>query len=301
MLGKKRPEQTFEDFGEWEEYRSYGSRSPSPAPLLSKIYQPERQVRFATKYDNPRSRSTSPTAARKTPTFLPDLSKYVKNRSSSTETSNRGWSQSPPPRTPSPGLRSSSSLSYGSSSARYSSGDSLDRVGVNGSNVKKTTRPVRKNNNVAWPSPSPSPEPEFFSSKKFARKNPPQGEMEYVPEIWKPSRQKDFELGDRVIVKSNQGDAKTGILRYLGTVDFADGIWAGIELFYKHGRNDGTVLGKEYFRCEYPYGLFVPSYRVSHSPANRLEKKTMGVRDNFYIVPSEMERFVRAGSYEPYA
>jgi len=289
-----------EDFGEWEEYRSYGSRSPSPPPILSKVCQPERQVRFATKYDISRSRSTSPTAARKTPTFLPDLSKYLKNRSSSSDGYNRSWSQSPT-RTPSPGLRSSSSLSYGSSSARYSSGDSLDKVGGKSSNMKKDTRPVRRHNNVAWPSPSPSPEPEFFSSKKFARTNPPQREREYVPEIWKFNGQKDLELGDRVIVKSNQGDAKTGILRYLGTVDFADGIWAGIELFYKQGRNDGTVMGKEYFRCEYPYGLFVPSYRVSHSPANRLEKKTMGVRDNFYIVPSEMERFVRAGSYEPYA
>lgn len=33
----------------------------------------------------------------------------------------------------------------------------------------------------------------------------------------------DLDIGDRVIVRSSVGDAKTGILQYVGNVDFAEG------------------------------------------------------------------------------
>ena len=42
---------------------------------------------------------------------------------------------------------------------------------------------------------------------------------------------------------------QVGILRYCGTVDFASGQWAGIELEGPLGKNDGTVAGRSYFRC----------------------------------------------------
>jgi CAP-Gly domain-containing linker protein 1 len=48
-----------------------------------------------------------------------------------------------------------------------------------------------------------------------------------------------FNIGDRVTVSGY----KTGTLRYLGTTDFASGIWAGVELDEPVGKNDGCVAG----------------------------------------------------------
>ncbi|OXA43403.1 CAP-Gly domain-containing linker protein 1 [Folsomia candida] len=110
--------------------------------------------------------------------------------------------------------------------------------------------------------------------------------------------QAQLKVGDRVIVKSSVGDAKVGTLKFLGTVEFEEGVWAGIELSYPIGKNDGTIRGREYFRCEHPYGLFVPLHKVESSPANKLGKK-MGTRENLYAVMSST-RGVRAGSYEDY-
>jgi CAP-Gly domain-containing linker protein 1 len=68
-------------------------------------------------------------------------------------------------------------------------------------------------------------------------------------------------LGSRVIVNSNSG-SKTGILRYLGTTEFAKGDWAGVELSEKLGKNDGSVGNKRYFQCEPMYGVFAPAQKV---------------------------------------
>ena len=53
----------------------------------------------------------------------------------------------------------------------------------------------------------------------------------------------DFKLGDRVIIKSSQG-SKVGIVRYVGTTDFAPGEWCGVELDGPRGKNDGSVDGR---------------------------------------------------------
>merc|ERR1712032_944104 len=48
----------------------------------------------------------------------------------------------------------------------------------------------------------------------------------------------------------------TGIVRFNGTTDFHAGIWIGVELDVPKGKNDGSVAGKQYFKCEDKYGLF---------------------------------------------
>jgi len=113
------------------------------------------------------------------------------------------------------------------------------------------------------------------------------------------SHNDDVKIGDRVIVKSAVGETKYGVLRYLGKVDFAEGDWAGIELTHPLGKNDGTIRGREYFRCQHPFGLFVPAHKIEYSPANKTLGKRMGTRENLYAVMAAT-RGVRAGSFEEY-
>lgn len=67
-----------------------------------------------------------------------------------------------------------------------------------------------------------------------------------------------LKVNDRVVVGS-----KLGTLRFCGTTEFATGMWAGVELDTQEGKNDGTVRGIRYFRCEPDYGIFVPANKVA--------------------------------------
>ena len=51
-----------------------------------------------------------------------------------------------------------------------------------------------------------------------------------------------------------------GILRYCGATQFAQGIWAGVELEEPLGKNDGTLKGVVYFKCPPNHGkyLYIP-------------------------------------------
>ncbi|XP_018018649.1 restin homolog isoform X2 [Hyalella azteca] len=69
-------------------------------------------------------------------------------------------------------------------------------------------------------------------------------------------------VGDRVVVNSKSG-VRVGLLRHLGRTEFADGLWAGIELDEPAGKNDGSVAGKKYFTCKPLHGLFSPIQCVS--------------------------------------
>ncbi|XP_022250079.1 CAP-Gly domain-containing linker protein 1-like isoform X2 [Limulus polyphemus] len=71
-----------------------------------------------------------------------------------------------------------------------------------------------------------------------------------------------LKCGDRVVVNATSG-VKTGILRYLGTTEFAPGEWAGVDLDEPQGKNDGSVAGKRYFECQMKHGLFAPIHKVS--------------------------------------
>lgn len=89
----------------------------------------------------------------------------------------------------------------------------------------------------------------------------------------------DLRLGDRVIVTSSQG-SKTGILRYLGTAEFAVGQWAGVELDDPVGKNDGAVAGTRYFECPPHFGLFAPVHKVTRSPANQMRRTSGGLNNS---------------------
>ncbi|KAG7167630.1 CAP-Gly domain-containing linker protein 1-like 3, partial [Homarus americanus] len=72
----------------------------------------------------------------------------------------------------------------------------------------------------------------------------------------------DMKVGDRVVIASATG-VRHGALRFVGKADFAEGVWAGVELDEPTGKNDGSVAGKKYFECKDKYGLFAPIARVS--------------------------------------
>ncbi|XP_046633510.1 CAP-Gly domain-containing linker protein 4-like isoform X2 [Daphnia pulicaria] len=71
-------------------------------------------------------------------------------------------------------------------------------------------------------------------------------------------------VGDRILVDK----AKGATLRYCGTVDFASGVWVGVELDTPEGKNDGIIQDTIYFKCSPNHGLFVPLNRVSKYPSS---------------------------------
>ena len=90
-----------------------------------------------------------------------------------------------------------------------------------------------------------------------------------------------FKKDDRVIVSGN----KVGIVKYIGTTEFAEGIWIGVELDQPNGKNDGSVQGKRYFMCQPNYGVFAPLSKIIKAGAGgpppgammRRDKSTLSV------------------------
>ena len=62
----------------------------------------------------------------------------------------------------------------------------------------------------------------------------------------------ELEVGDRVLV----GGVKAGTIAFVGPTQFAHGVWAGVVLDTKDGKNNGCVNGVQYFECEANRGLF---------------------------------------------
>ncbi|KAL8625698.1 hypothetical protein ACOMHN_043973 [Nucella lapillus] len=59
-----------------------------------------------------------------------------------------------------------------------------------------------------------------------------------------------------------------GTVRYIGTTDFADGMWIGVELRTAKGKNDGSVQERRYFTCRPHHGLLVRPGKVSSRGIN---------------------------------
>ncbi|KAI1790254.1 CAP Gly-rich domain-containing protein [Ganoderma leucocontextum] len=73
----------------------------------------------------------------------------------------------------------------------------------------------------------------------------------------------DIPVGARCEIETTVEDfKKRGTVRYVGTTEFAKGIWIGVEYDEPFGKNDGSVQGKRYFDCRPNFGGFVKPDRV---------------------------------------
>ncbi|KAF5223734.1 hypothetical protein ECC02_003188 [Trypanosoma cruzi] len=82
-----------------------------------------------------------------------------------------------------------------------------------------------------------------------------------------------------------QTERRRGVLRFVGSTDFAPGLWMGIELFGTIGRNDGSVMGKSYFSCPAGQGVFVrPELVVPYVSEGEGPSGTVRKGDEFLAV-----------------
>ncbi|XP_035243076.1 CAP-Gly domain-containing linker protein 4-like isoform X3 [Anguilla anguilla] len=72
-------------------------------------------------------------------------------------------------------------------------------------------------------------------------------------------------LGMQVLLTSAN---EMGAIRYLGTADFAPGLWLGLELRSARGKNDGAVGERRYFSCRPGHGVLVRPSRVTYRGIN---------------------------------
>ncbi|XP_039992667.1 CAP-Gly domain-containing linker protein 4-like isoform X1 [Xiphias gladius] len=72
-------------------------------------------------------------------------------------------------------------------------------------------------------------------------------------------------VGMQVLLNSAN---EMAFIRYLGTADFAPGLWLGLELRSPKGKNDGSVGGRRYFTCRPSHGVLVRPSRVTYRGIN---------------------------------
>lgn len=72
----------------------------------------------------------------------------------------------------------------------------------------------------------------------------------------------NFSVGDNVLVSGS----KLGVVRFLGSTQFAKGEWAGVELNVPEGKNDGSVGGVHYFTCKPLHGVFAKPQKLERAP-----------------------------------
>lgn len=83
----------------------------------------------------------------------------------------------------------------------------------------------------------------------LSQRTQPQWSIDELPE-W-------VRMDAHVIVSTNSIQNKPGYVRFIGPTKFAHGTWIGVELEQAFGKNDGSLKGIRYFRCEENKGTFV--------------------------------------------
>nr|CAD2139793.1 unnamed protein product [Meloidogyne enterolobii] len=71
--------------------------------------------------------------------------------------------------------------------------------------------------------------------------------------ISESTNNENFKLGDQVKMKTG---GRVGVVAFVGPTDFQAGIWIGVILERPEGKNNGTVDGRVYFKCQDKFGVF---------------------------------------------
>lgn len=104
--------------------------------------------------------------------------------------------------------------------------------------------------------------------KRFYRRN-----REKATRIGKrrnEKRETDLRKGDVVLFEGN-----VGIVRYIGDLHHQDRRvedWIGVEFKGPHGNTDGSIRGREYFRCKENHGIFVEEVTKRLCPEDLLDQ-----------------------------
>ncbi|KAI8638272.1 CAP Gly-rich domain-containing protein [Parasitella parasitica] len=73
-----------------------------------------------------------------------------------------------------------------------------------------------------------------------------------------------IKIGDRCEVLGDDNIAqRRGTVKFVGETEFQPGWWVGIQYDEPVGKNNGSVQGKEYFKCPPKYGGFVRPTKVN--------------------------------------
>ncbi|KAI3388797.1 hypothetical protein SNEBB_010785 [Seison nebaliae] len=73
----------------------------------------------------------------------------------------------------------------------------------------------------------------------------------------------NFSIGDIVIVNTTSVPNQRGIIKFMGKVQFANGIWYGVVLDLPLGKNDGMIKNIRYFSTEQNRGVFVRNDKMT--------------------------------------
>jgi len=65
-----------------------------------------------------------------------------------------------------------------------------------------------------------------------------------------------IKVGESIQIRPSNN---SGVIAYIGSTEFASGLWVGVELDTSQGKNDGSVKGVCYFNCPPKRGVFVRS------------------------------------------
>eukprot|EP01084_Bolivina_argentea_P001119 2055_1 len=69
------------------------------------------------------------------------------------------------------------------------------------------------------------------------------------------------------------------IVRFIGTTLFKPGIWYGLQLKKQKGKNNGTINGHTYFKCDNKYGSFVKAKSISIITPKKLIESFLEIRN----------------------
>nr|CAH8854581.1 unnamed protein product [Trichobilharzia regenti] len=84
-----------------------------------------------------------------------------------------------------------------------------------------------------------------------------------MSQLQSDSNQINFAIGDVVYVGTDT--QRIGKIEFIGETQFAAGEWIGVSLFSPLGKNDGSVDGVVYFKCEPSHGIFSKRGNIRHA------------------------------------